>query len=103
MHVDQQSTVQGKGAGLELPASVHEEIALAYEWTTRALGYINGGGPWGDDMGDDPIGVSYEIESLCGRLRLAGCDVPSMPLAEIDPLGFLISAQSFLSGLVVKN
>lgn len=103
MHVDQQSAVKGESEAVELPASVWDEISLAYEWTTRALGYLHSGGPWADDMGDDPMAVSYEIESLCGRLRLAGCDVPAMALAEIDPLSFLESAQGFLSALVVRN
>ncbi len=86
-----------------MPSWMWDEVGLAYEWTSRALHYVNCGGEWGEDMGADPRSVLLEVEALFCRMRFIRCDVPDMASHEVDPLGFLIASQAFLSGLVVRH
>lgn len=86
-----------------MPSWMWDEVGMAYEWTTRVLHCVNYGGEWARELGSDPMAVALEVEALFGRMRFVGCEVPDMASHEVDPLGFLISSQEFLSSLVVRN
>lgn len=103
MHASHQSTSQGESRPVEVPACEVAEVALAYEWTTRVLEHVSSGTAWGKDLGDDPMGTLYEIETLVARLQLAGLDMPVLPAAEGLPHDFMVAVQQVLSALIVRH